>query len=58
MLTVRKARRVGFGRGAGVEIPLLEDAAAARADDDNFRLGDSWDDRFGADVMNPIELDD
>ena len=27
VLTVRKARRVGFG--AGVEIPLLEDAAAA-----------------------------
>jgi hypothetical protein len=28
VLTVRKARRVGFGRGAGVEIPLLEDTAA------------------------------
>jgi hypothetical protein len=28
VLTVRKARRVGFGQGAGVEIPLLEDAAA------------------------------
>ena len=28
VLTVRKARRVGFGHGAGVEMPLLEDAAA------------------------------
>jgi hypothetical protein len=28
VLMVRKARRVGFSQGMGVEMPLLEDAAA------------------------------